>query len=502
MDKIKQVVFLLLGILFCAEVVGQGDTARVYSFGGAAEDEARAIIQTSDMGYLLVGSTSSFGNGNSDIYVLKLSSDFQIEWSNVYGGPQVEWAESVVQTPDGGYLIVGATNWYGNGGYDCYFVKIESDGAFEYEETYGGSDWDFFHKAILLSNGDALLLGETTNTNNGRTEAFAVRINPFGIDVWEKSYPGDGSSIFRSAHLKGSNEVLITGASSAESDSLDFDIYLASMAYDGSLNAEYFYGGDLDEEAFDIELFNNETYLAGYSRSTSLEGDENEYLLRLDASYSVVWERNRKFNTNGANLDKRTDASRIYPCNDTFMTGVTYTFGSGKGDVIISHLESSGYEYPTSGSIGGNEEDIGFDLLPRGDSGLVIVGRSKNYGSPYSNVYLMVMDTIRRITQPNNPSQVKYINLIDTLPASQPNSIRQLSILPDQNEETINDFLKSSELYGTCSVIDIQGRVLALNLKAEDVPLTINSFQPGIYSILSSKDRQMIRFRMFGGLKH
>ena len=80
------------------------------TYGGTGDDYANSIQQTSDGGYIVAGSTNSFGAGNYDSWILKLGTDGTVDWQKTYGGTGDDYANSIQQTSDGGYIVAGTTN--------------------------------------------------------------------------------------------------------------------------------------------------------------------------------------------------------------------------------------------------------------------------------------------------------------------------------------------------------------------------------------------------------
>jgi len=115
-------------LIFTSLISLNAQWARTY--GGNNYDSANSFQQTSDGGYIIAGNTSSFSTGYAwDIWILKLSSDGEIEWQKTYGGSGREEIHSLQQTIDGGYIVVGSTDSFGAYGYsDIWILKISSDG--------------------------------------------------------------------------------------------------------------------------------------------------------------------------------------------------------------------------------------------------------------------------------------------------------------------------------------------------------------------------------------
>jgi hypothetical protein len=107
---------------FLASFAFASQWVRIY--GGANLDRATSIQQATDGGYIVVGMTNSFGAGNSDVWVLKLDSNGNILWQKTYGGTEFEYARSIQQTADGGYILVGGTLSSGDENSDLLIIKL------------------------------------------------------------------------------------------------------------------------------------------------------------------------------------------------------------------------------------------------------------------------------------------------------------------------------------------------------------------------------------------
>ncbi|MFZ8835347.1 MAG: hypothetical protein ACO2O5_14320, partial [Candidatus Caldipriscus sp.] len=112
------------------------------TYGGAYNNEATSVQQTSDGGYIVAGGTNSFGAGSYDIFLIKTDANGNIIWAKTYGGTDNDWAYSVQQTSDGGYIVAGSTYSFGAGSYDIFLIKTDANGNIIWAKTYGGTDWD------------------------------------------------------------------------------------------------------------------------------------------------------------------------------------------------------------------------------------------------------------------------------------------------------------------------------------------------------------------------
>ncbi len=116
-----------------------GDTLWTKTYGGFSFDRASSILQTSDSGFVICGYTSSFGAGSFDLFLVKCDANGDLIWSKTYGGIQNDIGNWVDQTSDGGYIIAGSTESFGAGYKDVYLIKTDANGDTVWTKTYGGN---------------------------------------------------------------------------------------------------------------------------------------------------------------------------------------------------------------------------------------------------------------------------------------------------------------------------------------------------------------------------
>jgi hypothetical protein len=167
---------------------GQIDEGDVCSFaktiGGSSGDGALSIIQSSDGGYVVAGWTYSFGAGYSDMYVVKLDSSGNVQWTKTIGGSVTDVAYSIIQSSDGGYVVAGYTGSFGAGGFDMYVVKLDSSGNVQWTKTIGGGSSlfavDYAYSIIQSSDGGYVVAGGTLGFGAGEFDFYVVKMDDNG----------------------------------------------------------------------------------------------------------------------------------------------------------------------------------------------------------------------------------------------------------------------------------------------------------------------------------
>ena len=159
------------------------------TYGGYNDDYAWSAIPTSDNGYVAVGWTESFGAGDTDVYFIKMDENGDTLWTKTYGGPLEDKALSVREIPDVGYIIFGSTFSYGMGGADFYLIKTDLDGSTLWTKTIGGPNWDRAHIGHLTPDEGYVIAGFTSSFGTGGTDVWLVKTQPdVGIMEYESPH--------------------------------------------------------------------------------------------------------------------------------------------------------------------------------------------------------------------------------------------------------------------------------------------------------------------------
>ena len=149
------------------------------TIGGAQNDQVYSIIQTTDGGFAAAGYTASFGAGNSDMYIVKLDSNGALQWNRTIGGTNYDNATSIIQTTDGGFAVAGYTGAFA--AYDYYIVKLNASGTVQWSKAIGGSGDDGAYSIVQTTDGGFALAGYTKSFGSGSGDFYIVKLDSNGF---------------------------------------------------------------------------------------------------------------------------------------------------------------------------------------------------------------------------------------------------------------------------------------------------------------------------------
>lgn len=470
----KKYFLLLLTFYIFHSAFSQNITFR-HTFGGNANDNGRSVKQTIDGGYIIAGSTSSFGYGNSDVYVIKLDSLGMKQWSNVYGSANVEWAYSIVQTYDSNYAIAGITNGIGNGGYDVYLIKIDSTGNILWEKTFGGSDWDFVYSIQQTADSGFILAGETYSFGNGNNDVYLIKTDKNGNQQWQKTFGGNKNDYAKSVKQTFDGGYILAGATTSFGAGMD-DVFIVKTNSIGDTLWTKTFGDTLDDWANDVV----QTLDSGFA-ITGLIGNgqcgaEDFTVYALDTIGNLKW------NFIGCGINSEEGISLIEKYNKNIVAiGYTNSFGAAYDDMVLYHLNPNGY-YIFSDTYGGFGYEKAYSIIETTDSGMAFVGSMDSYGSGYSDIVIIKTDTLGKTT---DKTFISYQDSVILFSSDIENSASEINFFPNPFQLNSKIFFPSEfELSNTKFVIyNLLGKKI-ITYNVNQNPFLIenkNDFFKGIY---------------------
>jgi len=218
--------------VYVVKLDANGNLQWTKTIGGKNWEEGNSLIQTSDGGYAITGSTESFGAGGADVYVVKLDANGNLQWTKTIGGPKGEGGRSIIQTSDGGYAITGATKSFGAGGEDVYVVKLDANGNLQWTKTIGGENNDWGNSLIQTSDGGYVIAGYTTSFGAGEADVYVVKLDANGNLLWTKTIGGPESEEGNSLIQTSDGGYAIAGVTSSFGAG-EADVYVVKLDKNG-----------------------------------------------------------------------------------------------------------------------------------------------------------------------------------------------------------------------------------------------------------------------------
>ena len=449
--------------------------------GSTGYDYGKSAKQTTDKGYIVGGSTSSFGNGNSDMYAVKTDSMGIPKFQNTFGGINIDRGNCIRQTSDNGYIIVGYTNSFGAGGYDVYVVKTDALLQTQWTKTYGGSDWDFGNCVEQTADGGYIICGGTYSYGEGDQDYYLIKTNTVGDTLWTKTFGGVKEDIANSVIQTTDGGYILTGTTKSMGDSLG-DFYtiktnsLGDTAWTNKFGGSMLdYGNDVLESRYGGYIVGGETQSFGLTNSDGV-------IVKLSAS-GVAGASLFTGVTGYDNIESVTEDT----LGRVAMTGRNVGSGdaNGNGDINIFIIRKN-WSYYSGTTFGANGYDIGYSIEPTLGNGFIICGHTNSFNNLLEDIYLIKTDSTGFCSSLENT----FVTDIGS-PFSQLNS--QFTIYPNPAAAEVTIF--TGKLYDTAhiQIFDLIGNIIKSakvdrNLN-DSFSLNISDMTDGIYilNITTSK---------------
>jgi len=384
------------------------------SLGGSNDDEAYAIEQTTDGGFIVAGLSFSDNDEvtghrsdslSSDYWIVKLDANGRIEWQKSLGGSNYDHAFSIEQTTDGGYIVAGGS--YSNdidvsvnhGKYDYWIVRLDGTGEIIWQKSLGGSDDDEAESIRQTTDGGFIVAGYSFSTNDDVTghhgdsttsDCWIVKLDGEGTIQWSESLGGNDYDEAYSIRQTTDDGYIIAGYSFSingdvtghHGDTTTSDFWIVKLSGSGVIQWEKSLGGSGYDEAFSICQTADGGYVAaGYSTSNDYDVSGNHggidyWVVKMDAGGAIQWAY-----AFGGSADDRAQSIRQTSDGGYIVAGFTesadgdVTFNYGFADFWLVKLDSNG-ALQWQVSLGGSNYDFAQSILQIPDGGYVVAGYS------------------------------------------------------------------------------------------------------------------------------
>jgi len=355
------------------------------TYGGTGWDEVSSVQQTSDGGYIVAGYTTSFGAGSLDLFLIKTDANGNVIWAKTYGGTDYDIASSVQQTSDGGYIVAGYTTSFGAGNSDVFLIKTDADGNIIWAKTYGGTSSDYAFSVQQTSDGGYIVAGTTWSFGAGAEDLFLIKTDANGNVVWAKTYGGTLWDQAYSVQQTSDGGYIVAGYTKSFGAGWS-DIFLIKTDADGNIIWAKTYGGTGDDWASSVQQTYDGGYIvAGTTRSFGADSS-NVFLIKTDANGNIIWAKTY----GGTDYDKALSVQQTSD-GGYIVAGWTTSFGAGYADLFLLKMDANG-NIMWAKTYGGTSSDYALSVQQTSDGGYIVAGYTYSFGAGYWDIFLIKTD--------------------------------------------------------------------------------------------------------------
>ena len=311
-----------------------GDTLWSRTYGGSATEYGYDIQRTGDSGFIVVGITYSYGAGNGDVWLLRLDLTGGVIWSRTYGGSGKDVGRSV-RAVSSGFIVGGGTSSFGHGYDDFYLIRTNSAGDTAWTRTYGGVGGEVAFGTRPTPDGGFVMCGATGSFGVGYSSMYVVKTNGNGDTLWTNTYGGDRADLGYGVEVALDGGLVMIGAT-ASFGAGEYDIYLVKTDPYGALEWDQTYGGAMADQGFSVRPVSDGGYLIAGTTASYGSGKFDGMAIRTNPIGTVEWQR-----TYGGTKSDYCYYS-VTDNNAWVLIGHTFSFGAGGSDVFINKITADG----------------------------------------------------------------------------------------------------------------------------------------------------------------
>ena len=380
-------VFSLLLFIPRSSSLAQAIFERTY--GGPDDDYGYSVQQTTDGGYIVTGITKSYGAGGKDVYLIKTDGAGDTLWTRTYGGSGYDFGWSVQQTTDGGYIIGGSTDSFGAGRQDVYLIRTDGSGGTVWTRTYGGSRDDYGYGVQQTTDGGYIIAGCTTSfgdiPDDTLGDLYLIKTDSIGDTLWTLIYGGDSRDGAQSVRQTNDGGYVAVGETWSF-PGWESNVFLVITDGDGVLRYVRSYGGSGGETGGDVQLTSDGGFIVTGSTSSFMAPQGDVYLIKTDAEGDSLWTRTYGAGDieSGRSVQQTQDGGYI-------VVGSIYSQLAATGDAYLVRTDAFGDTLWTR-RLGGESLDIGWSVDLTSDGGFIVTGETETHGDNYMDVYLVKIE--------------------------------------------------------------------------------------------------------------
>ena len=360
------------------------------TYGGEGKDFAHSAIQTPDNGFIIVGSTDSEGSGKLDGYVMKISNQGEMEWSETYGGNKDDEFYAITAT-NGNYAICGYSDSKGSGGKDFWLILIDGSGPKLWEHFYGGPKDEEAYDIITAFDGSLVMTGYTKSKGAGKHDFWTIQVNPTGVgkeqgkEIWARNVGGNGTDISTKVKQSPVDSFFYVIGHSTSFGQGGMDLYFTRLSPDrGSARGKKYYGDVNFEHGNDFCFRDSTGYLLVGGTMSNSKGYFDGWALMVEMEYYSEWKKSY------GGIKEEEFVSVFRDKDDYVLGGFTQSSGEGKSDAWIVKIDEKG-NLLNEKTFGEEGDDIVHRMIQTRDGGYLMVGETDSKGEGKNDFWVLML---------------------------------------------------------------------------------------------------------------
>ncbi len=251
------------------------------TYGAAGDEFGWSLAPAGDGGYVLCGQSDSFGAGMEDGYLVRVDDTGEEIWSQTFGGPVEDRLFSIDQSGDGGFILTGTTRSFGAGSRDVYLLKTDSSGDLQWMQTFGEARDDVGHAVQGTADQGFIVTGYTRSFETANYDTWLLKTNQDGIAEWQKFFggPGDDRAIYGEQTTDGG--YVFTGYTKSF-DASGWDILLVRSDDSGEVIWYQTFGGVADDTGYTVRETRDHGFILTGETYSDGEGGGDMVVLKVD----------------------------------------------------------------------------------------------------------------------------------------------------------------------------------------------------------------------------
>lgn len=375
----KKIIGLMITITFCSPVIAQIGNQWQKTYGGTDSDWANYIVLTSDGGFIITGFTESFGVGGTDVYLIKTNYYGDTLWTRTYGGLGDDEGQVVRQTNDGGYIIGATTNSFVPGNQlDLYLIKTDSVGNLIWSKTYGNFYLEIPTVIEITADG-----GYVINIDY----QGLMKVDGIGNMIWIRKYGSTFPYVVKSFKATNDGGFILTGIKDTSFSSLERIFLLKTDSIGNPLWSKLYMDTSYNTYGLSLCITNDNGYaIIGQRQDINTIHFIN--FLKTDSNGNLIWYKQIEAishpATRGTFIQQTADGGYM-------LTG--FRDNGASNDIHLTKSDSNG-TLIWSKIIGTfNGDEITYCCQQTSDQGYITSCTTAGFGDPTGDVYLIKTDS-------------------------------------------------------------------------------------------------------------